>query len=237
MADPTPTPTPAPKKHSPHEFDQQIEADLCVGETILAAANDPLYQPTLLGAGITALQLTGLQTNIAGCRTLSSKAVIATTDTGSLVLADHTARKNLDIAIAVLRKAAKDKFAEGDPARKKYFVGIDVSKAKYEDLLQRVDELAVQLTSDPLADKGVGAADLTAVSTTVAAWKIAAKAVNDKQEIATGFRNDRDVMHAAVNATRHAIQSAADRKYPYTNPNNSAARAKFKLPPDREFNI
>jgi hypothetical protein len=231
------TPTPAPKRNSPHEFDQRIEDDLRLGDSIFDAANNVLYNPVLLGAGITASDLAGLGANITSCRTLSSKAAIATDDIGSLVRAEHSARTAMSNAIAVVRKAAKDKFAEGDPARKKYFVGITVEKASYEDLMQKTDELAIQITADALSSQGVTPAEITLISTTVAAWKIAAKAVTDKQDIATGFRNTRDNTLILVNATRHKVQSTADRKFPHTDPNNAAARAKFKLPEDREFGI
>jgi hypothetical protein len=235
MAD-TPAPSPAPKKkQSPHEFDQQMETDLCVAETISAAATNALYQPTLIAAGLTAVVITAMSTNIATCRTNSSKAIIADQDASSLVIAEHTARTNLSNAIAVVRKAAKDKFAEGHPSRKKYFVGRNVEKTKFADLVQWLDELQVQLATDPLSDKGVSAAEVAAVTTTGAAWKTAHKAVDDKEREAIDWRTSRDQLHKQINVTRHAIQSAADRKWPHTDPANSSVRAKFKLPSDREF--
>jgi len=234
LTPPPPGPQKTPSKH--HLLNQQVENDMIDGETILLAALDPNYKPPLLTTKIVEGDLTDMGNNIAACRETSGQALQKSISHEAKVIDEGLAKGGMLDTLNILQGAAKDKFPKGSPDRKKYMINEDLAGASYENTLGLTQSVLTQLTLDPLSDQGVTPDEIAGFSSARDAWILAHKVADDEDKAASALRDDRDTLQKSVNDMRHTIRSAADRKWPHTDPANAGTRKKFALPLDREFN-
>ena len=238
---PTPGPAPKPKRaYAPRgDIEKSLLDDIQTGRDVLAAANNPDYNATIL-ARVKPAVLTRLDGNL---KTAAddpaenlSKDVINTKKAAAVATEKESELYDtLMAALRVIQKAAGNTYKKDAARRAAYLIGqknFGSNRATLEADASAIINLAKADTLDTLLP-----ADLTAAQTALDDWKQANK---DQQAAQDDYSHAvqalRDVVDL-INEDRRTIQTGVDIQYSHKSAANGPTRRAFQLPASRPMKV
>jgi len=235
MPDPAPPPPPAPKKQTRGVINKADANALNETEGVIAGAQNAAYSGPLATRGITALMVTTLDTDTGICRKDAARAAQADFFAQKKTKLEAAAKDTLLTAFRYFQNAARAKFPTDADAQHEFFIGQDLAGASRPDLELFCDGLIEKLVTEPLAEKGVTAAEIAALPGKVEAWTDSDTDQHNAQEAAQTLRTGVDAQLASIKARRTDIRLAANLEWPHTDKANAPIRRAFGLPPEKPY--
>ncbi len=229
MADPAPTPTPTPPlapakpTRAQGDLEQQVLADIKLGEDLAAAAADAAHAAKLAEEGLPATAPADLAALAQDTRALAGQVLAAKKAKLTATQEGEAARQTLLAQLRFLQQRAKRRFPAGDPKRAAY----GINKANFGWSRAELEQDAAD------ALEGVKPEKLAAAKAALTVWIQADQDQHKAEETQAKRLGDLDAKVAALNARRRDLQLLADTAWPPTDPASAPFRRAFKLPANR----
>ncbi len=240
MPDPEPTPPPTPgpvvKKQKRGVINQADAKDLNESEQVVTAAQDTAHAAPLATRGITSTMVTTLGADVVQCRKDAAKAAQADFYAQKKTKQEAAAKTTLLGAFRYFQNAAKLKFANDPDTQQQFFIGEDLAGASRPTLETYCAGLIEKLAAEPMTDRGVTAAEITAFPGQLEAWQDADTDQTNAQKAAADLRKDVDTLLGTIKTRRTEIRLAVNLQWPHTDPANGPTRKAFGLPPGKPYN-
>jgi hypothetical protein len=203
-------------------------------ERVAKAVKHPDYASALVVREVTAAQADALLALLATARGFSDDAVQTSTESMGSTRTESAERSALMVAIREVQAAARQKHAATHPEKlRDYGIGVPLGSMGFVRLTG-IAEAIYEKTGDETLP-GITEAKRDTLHAALDAYKTADTTQGAKRSGASVLRTQRDQTLKEIKAARRTVQFAADAQWPYTTPENQAAREAFQLPTNKPF--